>query len=544
MKSKIHRKFLIFILLTSILLSGCGGVWLFLDRFSDLTPFPKTENESPLESTPAPTMAMEIRGDLESIQTGFSSVYEQMVPSVVNIQAVQVLKGGPGMEDGDFSFPFLFPPGRDGEFRRSGLGSGFIWDQNGHIVTNNHVVRNADQIKVTFHDGTSVEGEVIGSDKDSDLAVIKVDYPRNLLHPVCVADSTEVRVGQLVAAIGNPFGLEGTMTVGIVSALGRSLPIQPKTRDGSSYTIPDVIQTDAPINPGNSGGVLVDMDACLIGVTTAIESSSGVNAGVGFVVPSVIVQRIVPDLIKEGAYQHPWIGISGMTLASDIAEEMGLDRDQHGVLVVDVVPDSPAEKAGLIGSDQLAEIDGQEIRLGGDVIVEVDDEPIRDFEDLTAYLARNTSSGQDIELKVLREGKEISLNLTLGVRPTASNLQPQISQSEKGAWLGIYGISLNPDIAEAMELSSNQSGLLIQQVITDSPADRAGLRGSYKSVEINGQKILVGGDVILQMNGNQVGNMKDLQAEINRHKPGDDVSLSVLREGESITVDVRLTARP
>ncbi|RLC99444.1 MAG: hypothetical protein DRI65_17235, partial [Chloroflexota bacterium] len=484
------------------------------------------------------------RGDLESIQTGFSSVYEQMVPSVVNIQAVQVLKGGPGMEDGDFSFPFLFPPGRDGEFRRSGLGSGFIWDQNGHIVTNNHVVRNADQIKVTFHDGTSVEGEVIGSDKDSDLAVIKVDYPRNLLHPVCVADSTEVRVGQLVAAIGNPFGLEGTMTVGIVSALGRSLPIQPKTRDGSSYTIPDVIQTDAPINPGNSGGVLVDMDACLIGVTTAIESSSGVNAGVGFVVPSVIVQRIVPDLIKEGAYQHPWIGISGMTLASDIAEEMGLDRDQHGVLVVDVVPDSPAEKAGLIGSDRLAEIDGQEIRLGGDVIVEVDDEPIRDFEDLTAYLARNTSSGQDIELKVLREGKEISLNLTLGVRPTASNYQPQISQSEKGAWLGIYGISLNPDIAEAMELSSNQSGLLIQQVITDSPADRAGLRGSYKSVEINGQKILVGGDVILQMNGNQVGNMKDLQAEINRHKPGDDVSLSVLREGESITVDVRLTARP
>jgi len=544
MKSKIHRKFMIFILLTSILLSGCGGVWLFLDRFSDLTPFPKTENESPLESTPAPTMAMEIRGDLESIQTGFSSVYEQMVPSVVNIQAVQVLKGGPGMEDGDFSFPFLFPPGRDGEFRRSGLGSGFIWDQNGHIVTNNHVVRNADQIKVTFHDGTSVEGEVIGSDKDSDLAVIKVDYPRNLLHPVCVADSTEVRVGQLVAAIGNPFGLEGTMTVGIVSALGRSLPIQPKTRDGSSYTIPDVIQTDAPINPGNSGGVLVDMDACLIGVTTAIESSSGVNAGVGFVVPSVIVQRIVPDLIKEGAYQHPWIGISGMTLASDIAEEMGLDRDQHGVLVVDVVPDSPAEKAGLIGSDRLAEIDGQEIRLGGDVIVEVDDEPIRDFEDLTAYLARNTSSGQDIELKVLREGKEISLNLTLGVRPTASNYQPQISQSEKGAWLGIYGISLNPDIAEAMELSSNQSGLLIQQVITDSPADRAGLRGSYKSVEINGQKILVGGDVILQMNGNQVGNMKDLQAEINRHKPGDDVSLSVLREGESITVDVRLTARP
>jgi S1-C subfamily serine protease len=193
------------------------------------------------------------------------------------------------------------------------------------------------------------------------------------------------------------------MTTGVISALGRSLPIGTMGLQGSSYSIPDVIQTDAPINPGNSGGVLVDMNAMLIGVPTAIESPSGVYAGIGFVVPSAIVQKVVPVLIENGIYEHPWIGISGTTLISDMAQNMDFARDQRGVLVIDVIPGSPAEEAGLIGSDRLVTIDEREIRLGGDVIVQIDSQPTKDFEDLTAYLARYTAPGQTVTLTVLRD---------------------------------------------------------------------------------------------------------------------------------------------
>ena len=216
-------------------------------------------------------------------------------------------------------FPFFnLPQGQQPQQQyQSALGSGFVWDQNGDIVTNNHVVSGADKIEVTFSDGTIVPATLVGADPDSDLAVIKVDVPADKLHPVQLGDSSAVKVGQLAIAIGNPFGLEGTMTTGIISAVGRSLPANDNSTQ--SYTIPDVIQTDAPINPGNSGGVLVDVQGQVLGVTSAIESPVRASAGVGFAIPSAIVNNVVPALIKDGKYVHSWLGISGTTLVPDLA---------------------------------------------------------------------------------------------------------------------------------------------------------------------------------------------------------------------------------
>jgi S1-C subfamily serine protease len=547
MKTTQYKKILIpTLLIFPLLLSGCGVLGAFANivrEFDNPEPTAVSKSVAPAVT---PMAGPETSGALETIQAGFNAVYEQVLPSVVNIRVVKVVDQGMLPETREFPFPFPFQlPDEGEEFRRSGLGSGFVWDREGHIVTNNHVVEGADEITVTFHDGTSVDGEVVGSDRDSDLALVKVDYPEDQLQPVQVGDSTQVKVGQLVAAIGNPFGLQGTMTVGVISALGRSLPVGASAIQSPTYTIPDVIQTDAPINPGNSGGVLVDMNSQLIGVPTAIESSSGVNAGVGFVVPSVIVQKVVPALVEQGFYEHPWIGIRGTTLNSDMAEEIDLPRDQRGVLVVDVTPDSPAEAAGLIGSDRLVSIDDQEIRLGGDVIIQIGSQPTRDFEDLTAYLARHTEAGQTVSLTVLRDGREVSLDLTLGVRPTAEGSEQVTRESQdEEAWLGIYGLSMSPNIAEAMNMDSDQSGVLIQQVIEDSPADQAGLRGSYKSITLNGQQVLVGGDTIVALDDQVVEDMTDLQVALSERAPDDEVVLTFLRDGDRVDAEVVLGERP
>jgi 2-alkenal reductase len=306
------------------------------------------------------------------------------------------------------------------EFYSQGQGSGFIWDGKGDIVTNNHVVAGADLIYVTFYDGTTVQGSVIGADPDSDLAVVEVDMPANQLQPVQIADSTQVKVGQLAVAIGNPFGLQGTMTVGFVSALGRLLPADTQAVAGTSYSIPDIIQTDASINPGNSGGVLVDRDGNVIGVTSAIVSSIGISAGIGFAIPTVIVQKVVPSLIKTGHYDHPWLGISALSMTPDLAKAMGLAAQQRGVLIVEVFSGSPSEKAGLRGSDRQVTINGALAGVGGDVITGVDGRAIRAFDDLVTYLARSTEIGQTVTLTVLSQGKEKVVKVTLAARPKSA----------------------------------------------------------------------------------------------------------------------------
>ncbi len=445
-----------------------------------------------------------------------------------------------------------------------GEGSGFVWDRQGHIVTNNHVVSGARRITVTFADGTTAPAAVVGTDPDSDLAVIKVDPTVTKLQPVTVGDSTQVKVGQFVVAIGNPFGLEGSMTFGIVSALGRTLPAGGESAlasQGSTYTIPDIIQTDAPVNPGNSGGVLLDLNGNLIGVPSAIESPVRASSGVGFAIPSAIVKKIVPELIQNGKYVHPWIGISGTTLTTEVARAMGLAATQRGALVVDVVKGGPADNAGLIGSTRQATVDGQSVRVGGDVITAIEGQPVRRFEDLVTYLARYGKVGQAVKLTLLRDGKETSVTLTLAARPTAQQAtqtrarendqaQPQqptprsTPQAGAGAWLGVIGMDLTPAIAQAMNLNPEQTGALLVGVVPGSPADKAGLKSGTQDFRLDGRTIQVGGDVVVRADNKDLTSMQDLAQIVRAKRPGDSLNLTLLRNGEQITVTVELAARP
>jgi S1-C subfamily serine protease len=476
-----------------------------------------------------------------ALEGTLEQIYTQVNPSVVNIQVSQTVEAAiPTIPEIPF-FQFQVPAEPQ---TQQALGSGFVWDNEGRIVTNNHVVDGADKITVTFYDGTTVPAKLLGADADSDLAVIQVDLPADRLYPVQVSDSTQIQVGELVVAIGNPFGLEGTMTVGIVSALGRSLPVESGQLQGPTYTIPDIIQTDAPINPGNSGGVLVDDSGRVIGVTAAIESPVRASAGIGFAIPSAIVQKVVPALIETGSYEHPWLGISGTTLSPDLAEAMGLDADQRGALVIDVTADSPADHAGLRGSDRQAEIEGQTVRVGGDVIVGVDDQAVKGFDDLITYLVRSTEVGQTIQLHVLRAGKEETVSLTLEARPKseAQSSQPE-DQTESGAYLGIVGLTVTSEIAQAMDLPAGQEGVLVEQVQQGSPADEAGLRGSFQPVTINGQRVLVGGDVIVAIDDQPVVGFQDLSAFLQQAEPDQEVTLTLLRDGSQVEVSVTLAAR-
>jgi 2-alkenal reductase len=405
------------VLASVLVLTGCGTTALARQAGSALL-------QPAAKATMVPPALPPVSGSgVAALEGTLENIYAQVSPSVVNIRVVQKqtaptsnfqmpdIPGFPG-----FNFQAPGQPDQSQPFYQQGLGSGFVWDKDGHIVTNNHVVAGADKIMVTFADGTTVNGKLVGADPDSDLAVVKVDLPADQLVPVQVADSTQVKVGELVVAIGNPFGLEGTMTVGFISALGRSLPAD-SSGTGPSYTIPDVIQTDAPINPGNSGGVLVDDQGRLVGVTAAIESPVRASAGIGFVIPSAIVNKVVPALIKRGHYDHPRIGISGTTLTPDAAKAMNLAADQRGALVIEVLPNSAADKAGLRGSDRQITIDGQDARVGGDVITAIDGQPVKKFDDLVTFLARSTEVGQTVKLTVLRGGQETTVNLTLEARP-------------------------------------------------------------------------------------------------------------------------------
>jgi S1-C subfamily serine protease len=498
---------------------------------------------------------------LAAYEGTLENVYASVGPSVVNIRVVQNQpKGYSDNNSGDQQFPFTFPfdiPGlpngndqgqqQNQQPYSEALGSGFVWDTEGHIVTNNHVVDGADKIEVTFSDGTIVPATRVGVDPDSDLAVIKVDASKDLLKPVALADSDQVKVGQMAIAIGNPFGLQGTMTVGIVSALERSLSSTRTTENGSGYSIPDIIQTDAPINPGNSGGVLVNNQGQVIGVTSAIESTSNSNAGIGFAIPSKMVQQVVPSLIAKGTYEHPYLGISGTNLTPDLAKAMKLDSGARGALVEEVVQGGPADKAGLQASSDTVTVDGQEIQVGGDVIIKIEDESVQTMDDIISYLADSTKVGQTVTLTVLRNGKEKSIEVTLTARPGITQAQPthqETPQAQSGKpWLGIQGMDLSKEINKAMALDEDQKGVLVEQVEDNSPADQAGLKGSFKSITISGQQVQVGGDVIVGFNDAEINTIQDLSKAVAKANPGDTVKLSILRDGQSQEVTVTLGSR-
>jgi len=295
----------------------------------------------------------------------------------------------------------------------SGLGSGFVFDKKGHVITNAHVVDGAKKVVVTFLDGRSYNAEIIGTDEFTDLAVIKVNADLILLHPLALGDSSNLKVGEPIAAIGNPFGLSGSMTSGIISQLGRLLP------SGSGYSIPDVIQTDAAINPGNSGGPLLNMRSEIVGINTAIQSTTGEFTGVGFAIPSQTIAKIVPILIENGEYKHPWIGISGRDIDPDLAKVLGL-KDAVGFLVVTVVENSPASKAGLIGSEKTIEVDGVNYPKGGDIILSVDEIEVRKIADILIHLQRAKSVGDEMVLEILRDNRTTNVTIVLQERPNGN----------------------------------------------------------------------------------------------------------------------------
>lgn len=292
--------------------------------------------------------------------------------------------------------------------KRPGIGSGFVYSKSGYIVTNEHVIGDSNKVEVSFTDGETVKAKVVGTDIYSDLAVLKVD--KKGLQPLEMGNSSKVRVGERAVAIGNPFGLRGTMTAGIVSQKGRLIQSQ------GGFSIPNIIQTDAAINPGNSGGPLMNARGDVIGVNTAIQTRTGTFSGIGLAIPVNTVRRVVPSIIRTGDYDHPWIGVSGRSVGPEIADAMNLPEN-NGFLIVEVVDGSPADKAGLRAGNETATINGQEMKIGGDVIVAINGNEMRDITDILLYLEQHTEVGETINITVIRDGEKKTLPLTLAPRP-------------------------------------------------------------------------------------------------------------------------------
>jgi S1-C subfamily serine protease len=292
------------------------------------------------------------------------------------------------------------------------IGSGIVYDLVGHIITNNHVINDSQKIRVVFHDEDSYSAKVIGTDPFADLAVIKVSTDSQVLHPLPLGDSSKLRIGDQVIAIGSPFGLTGSMTAGIVSQLGRIL----NPPNIGSFSIPNVIQTDTAINPGNSGGPLLNDNGEVVGINTAIQTQTGEFSGVGFSIPSNTMKRIVPHLIQDGHYKHPWLGVSGISLDPDLSENLSIST-HTGFLIENIVPDSPASKSGLHSSNQTRMIENIKYKFGGDIIIGVDNTPVKKLEDLLNYLQDNKSAGDKMILKIIRDGKPVEVTLVLQERP-------------------------------------------------------------------------------------------------------------------------------
>ncbi|WP_161486138.1 trypsin-like peptidase domain-containing protein [Candidatus Nitrosocosmicus hydrocola] len=444
----------------------------------------------------------------------------------------------------------------------SRLGSGFVYDKEGHVVTNYHVVAGDTinkEFDVTFTDGTSYKATIVGVDPFAEIAVLKIPIENNTevmgkLIPLQIGDFSEVNVGQRVAAIGNPFGLSASITEGIVSGLGRVLPALPSensqipiVEDTPAFSIPDIIQTDAAINPGNSGGPLLNMRGEVIGINTAIFSATGMYSGVGFAIPSYLIQKVVPSIITTGEYQHPYLGVSGTDMDSDIAEIMNL-KNTTGFLVIQVTSGSPAEKAGIRGGAILTEIDGREVELGGDVIVGIDDKSIRKIDDLLSYLDREKKVGENVTLTIIRNGQVQEIVLTLAARPdsTISNnetIQQKIQDNSPS--LGITGINVTPEIALQMNVPSSiinegEKGFLVIDVLRNGSAEDAGIRGGYISSNINGNQIELGGDIIIGIENITIGSVEDIRKALSQKQVGDSIELTVYRDNSTIEIPVTL----
>jgi S1-C subfamily serine protease len=332
------------------------------------------------------------------METRVMRVYKEAGPGVVNITSRSI------------TYDFFLNP-----IPQEGSGSGFVFDQQGHIVTNYHVVEGADELQVTFSDGTMVHAEVVGADPSNDLVVIRVDVGGARLKSLPLGNSENLRVGRFVVAIGNPFGLEQTLTTGVVSSLGRVI----QSPDGRF--IGEIIQTDAAINPGNSGGPLLDLDGTVIGVNSAILSPSRASAGIGFAIPASTVQRVVPELIARGRYPHPYLGITPMTIGPNLAAALNRAGARvppgGGLLVAEVVRGGPAHEAGLQGARRIVRVGNLRVPLGGDFILSINGEPLEDRRGLNVLLETKTRVGERATLTIWRGGRTRDVDVVLGERP-------------------------------------------------------------------------------------------------------------------------------
>ena len=334
---------------------------------------------------------------LKAREEHLSNLYDSSLDSIVHIKVIQTIP----------SRGFFM----QNQSRRSN-GSGFVWDELGHIITNYHVVANVDNVEVQFSDGSEFLAKVVGLDPNSDLAVIKIDTKDREFKPLNIGNSNKVDVGNLTLAIGSPFGQEFSMTSGIVSAVKRTVPSQ-----NSTFTIPNVIQTDAAINPGNSGGPLLNIDGSVIGINSQIITQGGINAGIGFAVPINTAKAIVPTLIKGEKFLYPWIGISGMSLSKNHKKALNLSEDINGVMIVDIAIDGAAEKSNLKGYQETVSDDYNSYPSGGDIIMSINEVPITSMNELSSVLFENHSPGEIIVLDILRDTENITVELELQPRP-------------------------------------------------------------------------------------------------------------------------------
>jgi 2-alkenal reductase len=411
------------VLVVAMILTSCslfsaipGLVTSISDSSSDAT---TATQEAIVTNEQATTVVKNIT--TVDLQDAYEQIYENVNPSVVNIRVVQKVTSNNQSYQYYYQFPGFQPYNQQQQQVPDQVeGAGFIYDTAGHIITNNHVVSNADRIIVTFSDGTQTEATLVGTDAGTDLAVIQVDAAANasLLKPVTLADSTALKVGQIVVAIGSPFQLQGSLTTGIISALGRTFE---ETSDSGSttYSIPDIIQTDAAINHGNSGGPLLDIDGNVVGVNTAIASTSDSNAGVGYAIPSEIVKLVADSLIASGNFPHPYIGISTTDMNLDLSKAMNLPENTRGIMIVSVGSGTPASKADLQGYSGTTTIDGYNYYIGGDVVTSIDGHAIKEYNDLASYLVTQTKVGQTINLDILRNGEKMTIQVTLIDRPAS-----------------------------------------------------------------------------------------------------------------------------